>query len=344
LNEDWALHAVRSVRDVPKSHAQSSGVQARLRRHAEEILLAGIIAALLALSPLFSPVFFNAYNIATLSRQISFNVMPTLGQLIVILTGGIDLSIGAVMRSAQLISILVVGQGYGVLATCIAALSAGLLIGLANGLVVTVGRLEPFIVTLGTWSILDGLTLVLTNGRGVAAKAPAAFTSLGRGFLGGVPYPVIITAIVTVIFAVLIHGSVFGRMVFSVGDNDVAAHYSGIRINRIKVAVFSLSGGVAALTGFLLAARTGGFQPTTISAGGAGTELATIAAVVVGGARLSGGRGTVIGAVLGAVLTGLLFNLLVLAGIDPYVQALTLGLIILGALLLSTSRRKGDLR
>jgi ribose transport system permease protein len=294
--------------------------------------------AIVAISPLFSPVFFSSYNIGTLARQISFDIMPALGQLLVILIGGIDLSIGAVMRAAQLVSILTIGYG-SITLTFIATIGFGALIGLINGIVAVKGRLEPFIVTLGMWSILDGFSLLFTGGKGIAAKIPPGLSQVGRGYFYGVPYPTIVTIVVIVFAALALHRSIYGRQIYSVGTNDLASYYSGAKVSYIKISVFVVSSVLAALTGFLLAARTGAFQPTTISAGGAGTELATIAAVVVGGARLSGGRGTVLGTVMGAMLTGLLFNLLVLAGIDPYIQALTLGFIILAALLLSAVRR-----
>lgn len=331
---------INKKNSIRKSH--SEGGWASIRRwfsqYTEEVLVTVIVLVLLAISPLFSPVFFSVYNIATLARQLSFDILPSLGQLLVVLTAGIDLSVGAVMRTAQLASIYTIGET-SVVITFLVALLVGAFIGALNGLIIVIGRLEPFIVTLGMWTILDGLALLITNGQGIAVTAPDAFTAVGSGFLGPVPHPVIITIFIIAVIAVLLHKSAFGRKIYSVGDNEVASYYSGININAIKISVFVISGILAALTGFILAARTGGFQPTTISAGGSGAELATIAAVVVGGARLTGGRGTVLGTVMGATLTGLLFNLLVLAGIDPYIQYLILGLIILGALLLSAARR-----
>jgi ribose transport system permease protein len=316
-----------------------AGLKHWLGLHMEEMLLVVLIVVLLAISPMFSPVFFSTYNIATLARQISFDILPALGQLLVVLTAGIDLSIGAILRMAQLISIKLVDDAP-IPVTILVAILAGTFIGLINGLIVVKGRLEPFIVTLGTWSILDGLGLILVGGRGIAAKAPAGYSAIGRGFLAGIPYPVIIAALMVVVLFLLLHKTTFGRKIYSVGSNDLASYYSGININAIKMSVFVISGTLAGLTGVLLAARTGGFQPVTVGGGGAGTELATIAAVVVGGARLTGGRGTVLGTVMGATLTGLLFNLLVLAGIDPYLQYLILSFIILGVLLLTAWRRR----
>lgn len=309
-----------------------------LSAHTEEFLLAGVVAALIIVGAFLSPVFLSQYNVTSVARQVSFDVMPALGQLLAVLAAGIDLSIGAVIRMAQMVSILLVERTPLPVAFLL-VMACGAAVGLVNGLLVVKGRLEPFIVTLGTWTILDGLSLLVTGGRGIAADVPDAFAYLGRGTVAGIPVPTLIAALVVVIMSIVIHRSSFGRQLFSVGSNDLAAHYAGIKVARVRVTVFMLASSLAALTGFIMAARTGAFQPTTISSGGAGTELATIAAVVVGGARLTGGRGTVIGALLGATLTGVLFSILVLAGIDPYVQSLILGLIILGALLLSASRR-----
>jgi ribose transport system permease protein len=306
--------------------------------HTEEILLAGVIVALIVVGAVLSPVFLSPYNLTSVARQVSFDVMPALGQLLAVLAAGIDLSLGAVIRMAQMVSILLV-ERTPLPVAFVLVMACGAAVGLVNGLLVVKGRLEPFIVTLGTWTILDGLSLLVTGGRGIAADVPDAFAYLGRGAVAGIPVPTLIAALVVVIMSIVIHRSSFGRQLFSVGSNDLASHYAGIKVARVRVTVFMLASSLAALTGFIMAARTGAFQPTTISSGGAGTELATIAAVVVGGARLTGGRGTVIGALLGATLTGVLFSILVLAGIDPYVQSLILGLIILGALLLSASRR-----
>ncbi|GHA39378.1 sugar ABC transporter permease [Devosia pacifica] len=325
--------------DVPPAATKSAGSLRRVvSAHTEEFLLAGVIVALIAVGGFLSPVFLSQYNITSVARQVSFDVMPALGQLLAVLAAGIDLSIGAVIRLAQMVSILLV-ERVPLPVAFLLVMACGAAVGLVNGLLVVKGRLEPFIVTLGTWTILDGLSLLVTGGRGIAANVPDAFAYLGRGTVVGIPVPTLIAALVVIIMSVVIHRSSFGRQLFSVGSNDLAAHYAGIKVARVRVTVFMLASSLAALTGFIMAARTGAFQPTTISSGGAGTELATIAAVVVGGARLSGGRGTVIGALLGATLTGVLFSILVLAGIDPYVQSLILGLIILGALLLSASRR-----
>ena len=245
------------------------------------------------------------------------------------------------MQAVQMLTIEA-ADTWGIPVLVVLALLVGGGIGLVNGLLVTRARLQPFIATLGTWTILEGIILLRTNGGGTSVDAPADFANLGEGAIGGIPNPVVATLVLGIAVWLLSTRTRFGRAVYAVGANAVAARYTGLNPDRVKVKAYVLCGMLAGVAGLLVAARAGAFQPKTMVSGTTGMELASIAAVVIGGARLAGGKGTVIGTVLGAMVAGLLANVLVLFDVNPYVQQLAIGLIILLAVLLAAGeRRKG---
>jgi ribose transport system permease protein len=286
-----------------------------------------------------NPVLLGEYNLFNLLRQVSYTAIVALGQLLVVLTGGIDLSVGATMQVVQMLMIEW-ADTWGIPVLVVLALLIGGGVGLVNGLLVTRARLQPFIATLGTWTILEGIILLRTNGGGTSVDAPADFSALGEGSVGAIPNPVVVAVVLAVAVWVLSTRTRFGRSVFAVGANEVAARYTGLRPDRIKVKAYVLCGMLAAIAGLLVAARAGAFQPKTTASGSTGMELASIAAVVIGGARLAGGKGTVLGTMLGAMVAGLLANVLVLFDVNPYVQQLAIGLIILLAVLLAAGERR----
>lgn len=311
----------------------------RLRNLPEEVWLGIFILLAVIVSANLSDVFFTEYNILNLLRQISYTVIVSLGQLMVVLTGSIDLSVGATMQIVQMVMIeFAADRSVPVLVAL--ALAVGGIIGLVNGLLVTKARLQPFIATLGTWNILEGIVLLYTKGQGTSSDAREGFLEVGSGYVGRFPNPVIVAAVLAVVAWGLLTKTTFGRSVYAVGANALAVRYSGLNPSRYRVAVFVISGMLAAIAGFLVAARTGAFQPATIHGGATGMELSSIAAVVLGGTSLSGGKGSVVGAVLGALVAGLLYNVLVLLNVNPYIQQLLVGLIILAAVLLTAGERR----
>ncbi|WP_185897357.1 ABC transporter permease [Paenibacillus zeisoli] len=304
----------------------------------EETLLLLFIVLITAISPIFSPEFFTSYNASNLLRQISYPAIVSIGMLLTVLIGGIDLSVGSIMQAVSLASIMLVQQNMSTGMIVIIVLALGMFFGLMNGLLITYGKLQPFIVTLGTKVIIDGTTLYMTKGKGISGDASDSFLEIGGGYLGEIPYPVIIMLVLYIIGFIILNKTVFGRQVYSVGSNRIAAHNSGIHVNRVQLIVYVLSGLFAAIAGLLIASRTGAYQPMSGNSGATGMELSAIAAVVVGGASLSGGKGSIWGAFLGALLSGLLFNLLVFLDMNPYIQQFILGLIILGAVIFSASK------
>lgn len=328
---------------MDNTFSMKSNLSIWIKEHKGELSLLIFLLALLVVSPLLSPYFLTMPNILNLLRQISYTTIAAIGMLLVILMGGIDLSIGATIQVVGMSSILLLIKGVPIYLTIIIVLIISAVIGLINGLLITYGKLQPFIVTLVSQSILGGVVLVITNGSGISGNIDKRFLKLGAGYVGSVPIPVIITLAVLLVSGFIMSFTVFGRKIYVAGSNKKAAFNSGVNVNRLQITVYILSALLAALSGILTISRTGAFQPSTTHGGATGMELNAIAAVVVGGAKLSGGKGTVLGTFLGALLSGLLSNLLVLMEISSYIQQLVLGLIILFAVVASArEERKGS--
>lgn len=302
----------------------------------------GIAVALVLELILFgvaSPYFFTSDNLLNVSLQISITAIIAAGMTLVILTGGIDLSVGSVVAFAGVVAATtvkvpvpyVIALGLAILA----GLGIGLLSGGIAGLFVTRFRITPFIVTLALMTIWRGGAFVFTEGRPVW-ELPEAFSQLGGGRFGGVPIPTLCMVAVFVVMHVVLNHTRFGRYVYAVGGNVEAARLAGIRTNRVLVQVYVVSGILSAFSGVLLASRMNSGQPNA----GLMYELDVIAAVVVGGTSLTGGRGTVVGTLIGSVLIGVLRNGLNLLNVGSYVQQVIVGVVILLAVLLDQIKKR----
>ena len=308
-------------------------------RKAREI---NVLLALLVVSTLISlasPYFLTTNNLMGVARAFSLTAIMSVGMVMVIITGGIDLSVGSVMGLSSLVTALMFAAGMPSGVAIAAGLGVGLGFGLANGVLVTVVGLPPFIATLGTLSIGRGLMYMLTHGVPVTPDTPESFAILGQGYVGFVPVPVVIMIVLTIVFSVLMKKTRFGRHVYATGGNEAAARLSGVRTNRIKLVVYMLSGVISALAGIIAFSRYLSAEP----ASGFGAELDVIAAAAIGGASLAGGVGSVAGAVIGAALTGVIANGVVLMNIDTYAQQAITGAVILIAVSIDVirSRRSG---
>jgi ribose transport system permease protein len=308
--------------------------------------LIALVAMVMALS-LLSDRFLTADNGLNILRQISVNLCLSIGMTLVIVSGGIDLSVGAVLALAGAVAAGLLKNGLplaflGVKLefTATGAVAAGVLVGAAlgwgNGIAITRFRLPSFVATLGMLSIARGLTMLWTGGFPVTGLGEA-FGRIGTGAVLGVPLPVWISAGLAAAFAVIMRDSIFGRQVYAVGGNEVAARYSGLRIGRIRLGVYTLAGALAGVAGLIVTARLDSAQPNA----GLGYELDSIAAVVIGGASLSGGRGTILGTVLGCLIIGVLNNGLFLLNVSPFWQQVVKGAVIMLAVALDrlNSRR-----
>lgn len=269
--------------------------------------------------------FLTSENLLNILRQNSMLGIVALGMTFVILTSGIDLSVGALLAVAGVIAANLANQGLAV--ALIAAVSASAFLGLINGVLIAKARIQPFIVTLGMMIAARGLALAVTGEESVAIKGLSDdFSWLGRGFIGFLPVPVVVLIILYVIGWVILNYTRFGRHVFSVGDNDEAARLMGLNTSRVTIAVYGLSGLLAGLAGVILASRLNAGQPVA----GVGWELDAIAAVVVGGTLLTGGKGSVVSTLFGVLLLGVIFNIFNLEGqISPWWQLVFRGVILL---------------
>lgn len=298
----------------------------------------GAVIALIAMIVVASAAsdrFLTVGNLFNVLRQISIVGVLALGMTFVILTAGIDLSVGAILTVVVVYTADTV-QLYGVVPGIITALLVGGVLGLVNGLGVTLGKVQPFIMTLGMLAMAKGFALLFTQGTPIAIT-DTAFLSLGNGRILGVPNPVLVfLGLLLVTWFVLRH-TTFGRSVYAVGANEEAAHLSGVPVARVKTAVYVVSGVMAGIAGILYASQLGVGSPVA----GDGYELDAIAATVVGGTSLFGGIGGVGGTFVGAALLGVLSNFLNLTGVSPYAQNVFRGALIVAAVLLQRRSARG---
>lgn len=296
--------------------------------------LIGLVFIIIVLSFL-SDSFFTVDNILNLLRQISINALIAFGMTFVILTAGIDLSVGSLLALGSALTAGMLSSGMDPMLAVFLGLIIGLLLGAFNGLIITKGKVAPFIATLATMTIYRGATLVYTDGKPVTGLSDSAlFEMMGKGYFFWIPVPVIIMIIVFFILYFVLNNTVFGRRVYAVGGNEEAATLSGVKTDRTKIMVYAITGMLAVLAGIILTSRLNSAQPT------AGTmyELDAIAAVVIGGTSLMGGRGRITGTLIGALIIGVISNGLNLLNVSSFYQQIVKGAVILFAVMLD--RRK----
>ncbi|EOU1999079.1 TPA: ribose ABC transporter permease [Clostridium perfringens] len=282
-----------------------------------------------------TPNFLSVSNITNVFTQVSVNVIIAIGMTFVILTGGIDLSVGSTLAISSAVGASIVKSTGNVFLAIIVAAVIGIAVGLINGLLVSKGKLQAFIVTLATMTIFRGATLVFTDGTPIS-KLPEAFVKIGNGKLGFMPIPVIITIIIAIIAVYALSQTRFGRYLYALGGNEDASRLSGINTDKIKTLVYVVSGFASAIAGVIITSRIGSASPNA----GTGFELDAIAAVVIGGTSLAGGEGTITGTLIGALIIGVLNNGLNLMNVSPFYQSIVKGLVILIAVLLDKKSRK----
>ena len=282
-----------------------------------------------------SPAFMTLSNITNVFTQVSTNAIIAVGITFVILTGGIDLSVGSTVAISGAFAASIIKSTNNVFLAVLAAGIVGIVIGLINGLLISKGKLQAFIATLATMTIFRGATLVFTNGTPIS-KLPENFVNIGNGKLGFIPIPVIITVIVLVIAIYVLTQTRFGRYLYALGGNEDSARLSGINTTKIKTLVYVISGFASSIAGVIIASRIGSASPNA----GTGFELDAIAAVVIGGTSLAGGEGRITGTIIGALIIGVLNNGLNLMNVSPFYQSIVKGLVILIAVLLDKKSRK----
>jgi ribose transport system permease protein len=323
-----------AARATPASRVRALLVHA-LRRRESAIFLALVI--IMVVLGVWEPNFLSGSNLYLVSRQISFVAIVALGELFVILHGGIDLSVGSIMGLSGMASAWAMAAGVPPPLAVLFGCGVGVALGAINGALIAYVRIAPFIVTLGMLSFAYGLILGLTQGWPIT-DVPESFLWVASGSFLGLPVPVWIALLIAGVAHLALTYTAFGRRTYAMGGNEQATFLSGININRIKFALYMISALLSAIVGIILVARFNSAQPDT----GRGWELDAIAAAVIGGTSLAGGSGSVLGVLIGASIMGVIRNGLVLIQISSHWQNAIIGIIIvLAAVLDRIKRREG---
>ena len=288
------------------------------------------LVVLFAIIACLNSSFVEPGNLKNLLRQVSINALISFGMTFVILTGGIDLSVGSILALASaLMGSFIVGGMDPILAIVVACL-IGTVLGAVNGVIVTMGRVAPFIATLATMTVFRGLTLVYTNGNPISGLTEnQAFLDFGQGYFFGIPVPAVVMLIMFAILYFILTKTPLGRKIYAVGGNEKVSFIAGIKIERVKIFCYSVTGMLCGLAGAILTSRLNSAQPTA----GTGYELDAIAAVVLGGTSLSGGKGRIVGTLIGALIIGTLNNGLNILNVSSFYQQVVKGIVILLAVL-----------
>lgn len=317
------------------SHAEK-GVSLKQRLIQQKTLIALVVMIIVV--SLLNPNFFTTGNLLNILRQTAVNAIIAVGMTFVILTAGIDLSVGSVLALCGAIGASLIAAELPIVLAVGAALGSGILLGAASGVIIAKGKVQAFIATLVSMTMVRGLTLVYTDGRPISTgftDTADAFSYIGTGYLFGLPVPIWIMAVVFAAAWYVLRHTRLGRYVYALGGNEAATRLSGINVDRIKITVYAIAGFLSALAGLVVTSRLSSAQPTA----GAGYELDAIAAVVLGGTSLMGGKGTIMGTLLGALIIGFLNNALNLLDVSSYYQMIAKALVILLAVLVDTKSK-----
>lgn len=300
-----------------------------------------IAVALIAAVALFVPSFFQADNLLNVGRQSAIIGVMAIGMTFVILTGGIDLSVGSILALSGVTMAMLINEGWLIGAAMLAALAVGLAAGIVNGVGVAVLNIQPFIMTLATMVAVAGIALRVTDGGPQQFDNSAdAFRIIGSGSVFGIPGPFVVFVIVSILGIVALRYLSFGRFLYAIGGSKEAARLSGVRTSRALISAYAISGSTAGLAGIMTASRIGTGAPTA----GSLANLDAITAVVIGGTSLMGGTGGAVGTVFGALLLAVLSNVMNLIGISPFDQQIVKGVVIVIAVLLAAAATRRRLR
>lgn len=294
----------------------------------------GLILLIVVIS-IMNSAFLDLSNLLNLLRQVSINGLIAFGMTFVILTGGIDLSVGSILALSSAFTAILITSGLDPIVALIVGVLGGFLLGVFNGVLVTFGSMAPFIATLATMTIFRGLTLVVTDGNPITNLGDSyMFQLFGKGYFFGIPVPAVTMIIVFIVLAIILQKTTFGRHTYAIGGNEIASKISGIKVNRVKILIYGISGLMSALAGAILTSRLNSAQPTA----GTSYELDAIAAVVLGGTSLTGGKGRIVGTLIGVLIIGVLNNGLNLLGVSSFYQQVVKGIVILIAVLIDRKK------
>ncbi len=294
-----------------------------------------LVLVIAVLTGLREPHFWSLANAQNLGRQLAPLQIIVVGQLFALLCGGLDLSVASVMACSGVVGVLAIPE-LGLAGGLVTMAVVGLIFGVGNGALIVGFSVSPFIVTLGMLSVAKGLSLLLTSGLPLYSVPDSLVDIVGFGSVVGIPLASIIAFAVMLIGAFILRSSIFGRHVYAVGSNDIAARNSGVRVGRVRLAVYMLSGLTAGCAAIVMTAWVSAAQPLA----GEGLELQSIAAVVVGGVALTGGSGNMLQAFYGVLVLGLLSNAMNMGGVSSFLQVLIVGLVILLAVIVDRLRSR----
>ncbi|GAC1512212.1 MAG: ribose ABC transporter permease [Ktedonobacteraceae bacterium] len=320
---------------VPASGSGDTTVRSRIYLLWQQLGMALVLIILCIIMSIIAPNFLDFRNLINVARQISINAILAAGMTFVILTGGIDLSVGSGLAVAGVLSVWLSVKGVNPFFAVLAAIIVGGLCGLLNGVLIAKLRLPAFIVTLGALTYLRGVAYV-TTGAYPLIKTDLGFAFLGGGYLGPIPWPVVVALLVFILGYVVLTRTTFGRHIYAIGGNEQAARLGGINVDLNLIWVYTISGLCTGLAGVIFSARLLSGQPT----GGDGYELDAIAAVILGGTSFVGGQGSIIGTLIGALIIGVLNNGLVLLDVPFFYQLIIKGAVIVIAVLIDRIRAR----
>jgi ribose/xylose/arabinose/galactoside ABC-type transport system permease subunit len=294
-----------------------------------------IIMAIVVIMSLVKPVFLSGENILNVLRQVSINGILAIGITFVIMTGGIDLSIGSIVAVTAVLVGSFLEQGYGMVFAITIGMAGALVFGIFNGVLISVGGLPPFIATLANMTIARGVAMVYSNGRNYVIMHEK-FLQIGKGYTLGVPNPIWILLAVVIIAYIVLNFTVFGRHILAFGGNRHAVKLAGVRINLVEASAYVISGLLAGVAAIVLVSRTSTGQPIA----GTGYELDAIAATAIGGTSMTGGSGSIGGTVMGFIIIGIMLNSLTLLNVSSFYQQIVKGVIIIVAVMLDMQAKR----
>jgi len=325
---------------VPTPTAIASGPRARLSAAMERRLggvnpglLVALVVLFIGLS-IFSPYFFASQNLLNIGRAMAIVGIASVGETIVIISGGFDLSVGSVMAASGMISAFLIGAGVPLPAAFAASIGVGIGVGLLNGAIIGYARINPLITTLATLSIVRGLSYVLSGGREIVVDNET-WVNFGTDTFLFIPYIVLVLLATFLVAGLAMPRTLFGRYAYAIGSSARASRLAGVAVNRWRLAFYVSCAGLAAVAGLVAVSRIGYAQPSA----NAGIELDVITAVILGGASLNGGRGSILGTLVGIALIGVINNGLTLVGVPAYWQLVVKGSILLAAVVYDELRR-----
>ena len=297
--------------------------------------IVGVVVLMALVISTMSPYFLTVGNLSNLLKQVAIIAVLAGGQTLVILSGGIDLSVGSILALSAVTIGFLIEHGHSPAVATLAGVAVGTLCGFVNGIVITKGRIAPFIATLGMMGVARGLSLVVTKGVSYMVLVPF-FDFIGNGTVLGLPVPIVVVLVVFALLHVLLRRTVFGRHTYAIGGNEHVSRLEGIRVDRHKIAIYTISGFLAAVAALIMIGRLASTPPHVAK----GAELEAIAAVIIGGTSFTGGVGGVETTLIGALIMAMITNALNILGISSFWQQVFIGIVIIAAVWLDNLKRR----